>query len=123
MELFNELCEFEKARLLALVNGDTDAALEFHHQDFQLITPRGHALTRTQYLGEIAIGGIRYLSWVPQTMSVRGDAMRAVVRYRASIEMESDGNFMPKFECWHTDYYERQNDRWMVVWSQATQIG
>jgi hypothetical protein len=23
---------------------------------------------------------------------------------------------------WHTDYYEREDGRWRVIWSQATEI-
>ena len=23
---------------------------------------------------------------------------------------------------WHTDYYERRDDRWQVIWSHATEI-
>jgi hypothetical protein len=27
-----------------------------------------------------------------------------------------------EFRAWHTDHYERHDDRWQVIWSQATAI-
>jgi hypothetical protein len=46
----------------------------------------------------------------------------AVVRYRATLELDlGDGRGTP-FECWHTDSYELTGDAWQVVWSQATAI-
>jgi hypothetical protein len=28
----------------------------------------------------------------------------------------------PGFTCWHTDCYRFRDERWQVVWSQATEI-
>ena len=117
-----EILATERARLVALASGDADAAKAFHHPDFQLITPRGIPLSREQYLDEIATGRLRYVSWEPEDIAIRQIGDVAVIRYRARIEMDSDGARMPGFTCWHTDSYERIDGRWLVVWSQATTI-
>jgi hypothetical protein len=51
----------ERARLAALVRGDLDEAMRYHAPHFQLITPRGIALTRDEYFTEIASGSLRYI--------------------------------------------------------------
>ncbi|KJC64345.1 nuclear transport factor 2 family protein [Agreia bicolorata] len=112
----------ERARLLALVEGNTDEAIIHHGTDFELITPIGAVLTREQYLGAIAAKQINYLSWEPGHIAVRlrGDA--AIIRYRAALEVEFGGHPIPLTDYWHTDSYELLDGRWQAVWSQATEI-
>ena len=118
----SEIAEVERSRLRALVDGDIDLARTFHHPEFQLVTPRGVTLSLDEYLGEIASGTIRYLRWEPGAMVVRQAQDTAVIRYRAEIEMMSDGKALPLFRTWHTDTYERHQRRWAAVWSHATMI-
>ena len=113
--------ETERARLRALVEADMAAAKPLHAEDFQLITPIGLALSRDEYLGAIASGRIKYLSWEPGDIAVRLDGRTAVIRYRARLEVVFNGHHVPSAEYWHTDTYEHR-DRWLVVWSQATAI-
>ena len=113
--------ETERARLRALVEADMATAKPLHAEDFQLITPIGLALSRDEYLGAIASGSIKYLSWEPGDIAVRLDGRTAVIRYRARLEVIFNGHHVPSAEYWHTDTYEHR-DRWCVVWSQATAI-
>ena len=55
-------------------------------------------------------------------MVVRQAQDTAVIRYRAEIEMMSDGKALPLVRTWHTDTYERHQRRWAAVWSHATMI-
>lgn len=116
------LRETEQARLRALVSADVALARQFHADDFQLITPIGLSLSRDAYLGAIAAGRIKYLSWQPAEMAVRLYEQSAVIRYRAQLEVVFDGHTVPRSDYWHTDAYEYRDGRWMVVWSQATAI-
>lgn len=118
----SQLVEIERARLAALIVGDVARIRQFHHPDFQLITPRGVALSLDQYLDEIASGGLRYLRWEPDVIVVRENGDIATLRYSAEIEIVSDGHVLPVFRTWHTDTYERHAGVWQVVWSQATLI-
>ena len=118
----SEIAEVERSRLRALVDGDIDLARTFHHPEFQLVTPRGVALSLDEYLAEIAFGSIRYLRWDPEAIIVRRSRDTAVIRYRAEIEMMSDGLVLPLFRTWHTDTYERHMAHWKAVWSHATMI-
>jgi hypothetical protein len=116
------LRETERARLRALVAGHPGDAKEFHAPDFQLITPIGAALSRDEYIGAIASGQLKYLTWQPADIAVRLYEGAAVLRYQAQLEVVFGGHRIPRGEYWHTDLYEIREERWMVVWSQATAI-
>ena len=113
----------ERERLRALVDADIPRADELHAEDFQLITPAGDPLSKDEYLGAIASGQMDYLRWEPGSIAVRVHGDAAVIRYRSELEIAVDGRRMPPRRYWHIDAYEKQEGRWRVVWSQATQIG
>jgi hypothetical protein len=113
------LPEIERQRLQALERADTVTAAPLHAEDYWLITPNGSELTKSDYLGAIASGRLRYQAFVPVSeMAVLGGAEVVVLRYRARISFD-DG---PGVICWHTDCYRLQDETWQVVWSQATAI-
>ncbi len=112
----------ERERVGALVDRNIDRARELHADDFQLITPEGQSLSKEQYLEAIASGALRYVSWEPGRIEVRLDGDVAVIRYRSEIEVVVDGDRFPRHPLWHTDFYERAEERWRIVWSQATEI-
>ncbi len=116
------LRETERARLRALVSADIDQAQHFHAPDFQLITPIGVALSKQDYIGAIASGQLKYLTWQPGDIAVRLYDGVAVLRYRAQLEVVFGGHTIPLSDYWHTDTYEDRDGHWMVVWSQATAI-
>jgi hypothetical protein len=116
------LRETERARLRALVSADVDQARKFHAPDFQLITPIGAALSNEDYMGAIASGQLKYLTWQPAEIAVRLYGEGAILRYRAQLELVFGGHKIPLSDYWHTDTYEKHEGRWMVVWSQATAI-
>jgi hypothetical protein len=116
------LRETERARLRALVGADVDRARTFHAPDFQLITPIGAALSNEDYMGAIASGQLKYLTWQPADIAVRLYGGGAVIRYRAQLELVFGGHKIPLSDYWHTDTYEKHEERWMVVWSQATAV-
>ena len=121
--LANEIRQLEHERLRALVDCDMETADRLHAADFQLITPRGHALTKKQYLQSVVERAIHYLSWEPGDIEVRvHHPGLALIRYQASLQLAVDGQPRPAFRCWHTDSYEMRDGAWQVVWSQATKI-
>jgi len=115
------LKDLERRRLRALTERDIATAAPLHADDYQLITPNGSALTKDDYLSAVETGRIPYRVFEPVSdiavLSAR-DAPLAILRYQARISFD-DG---PGFTCWHTDCYRLDNQRWQVVWSQATQI-
>jgi hypothetical protein len=119
----DQLRAIERERLRSLVEADMEAARRLHAEDFQLINPLGGALSKEQYLGQIASEDIDYLEWEPEEVEVKvyGDA--AVIRYQARLRIVVKGlPNAPSGRFWHTDLYERRNGQWQAVWSQATQI-
>ena len=112
----------ERSRLRALVERDMQLAWQLHAPDFQLVTPGGSLFTREQYLGKIETGTLRYLRWEPGPMDVRMFEETAVIRYQATLELDSGNGHGTPFQCWHIDSYELNGTLWQVVWSQATAI-
>jgi hypothetical protein len=116
------LVAVERRRLRALVDADLVVAAALHADEFQLITPRGFAYAKRDYLEAVRSGQIDYLVWDPDDIDarVRGDS--GCVRYTATLNMRFDGHETGTRRYWHTDYYEREDGRWQVVWSQATEV-
>jgi Domain of unknown function (DUF4440) len=113
------LPDIERQRLSALASADTTTAGPLHAEDYRLITPNGSEMTKDDYLGALAPGELRYQVFEPiSEMAVLGDVSVVVLRYQARISFD-DG---PGFTCWHTDCYRLRDERWQVVWSQATAI-
>jgi hypothetical protein len=116
------LRDTERQRLRSLVEADMDAAAALHSDDYQLITPRGSALTKQEYLGSVAAGRLRYRVFEPVSeIAVWGSGRIALLRYTARISVEEGGQ-VASLTCWHTDCYDLRDGRWQAVWSQATAI-
>ena len=117
-----ELENIERRRLKALVDADVAAAEELHADDFQLVTPSGAAYTKDEYLGDVASGAVDYRVWEPHEIDVRvcGDA--GCLRYHSELEIVVAGRKIDLSRYWHTDYYERRDGRWQVIFSHATEI-
>jgi hypothetical protein len=122
MDANAELAHIEERRLQSLVRGDTAAAAPLHADDFQLVTPGGAVYTKRVYLDAIDSGEVDYVLWEPIEIDVRvcGDA--ACLRYRADLDIVYAGEPVGLRRYWHTDYYERRDGTWQVVFSHATQI-
>jgi hypothetical protein len=116
------LVEVERRRLQVLVAADLVEAEELHADEFQLITPRGFPYSKREYLDAVGSGLIDYLVWDPDDMAARVHGDVGCVRYAATLNMRFDGVETGARRYWHTDYYERLDARWRVVWSQATEI-
>jgi hypothetical protein len=115
-----QLRSIERSRLRALSGPDLALADQLHAAQYQLITPTGTALSKEQYLGSIATGGLVYREFEPVSdIAVRGGAGWALLRYQARIAIE-EGEHLADFTCWHLDSYELIDGRWQAVWSQAT---
>jgi len=112
----------ERARLSALVERNIELAGPLHAADFQLITPIGMSLSKDQYLGAIAAGGLIYNAWDPDQIEVRLYEQVAAIRYQSSMEVTFGSHHVPRAKYWHTDLYEMRDGVWQVVWSQATEI-
>ncbi|HEY5018901.1 MAG TPA: nuclear transport factor 2 family protein [Streptosporangiaceae bacterium] len=116
------MCDTERRRLRSLVEPDLVTADALHAADYQLITPNGHALTKRDYLGDIAAGRLRYQVFEPASeILARCSSQLAILRYRARIIVATRGPAVA-ITCWHTDYYELREGSWQAVWSQATAI-
>jgi hypothetical protein len=112
----------ERERLRALAAADIAAAGPLHAEDYQLVTPGGSALTKSDYLGALQEGELRYLQFEPVSqIEVRGGPDVAILRYQVHIVIQ-EGAETADLLAWHTDYYELRYGRWQAVWSQATRI-
>ena len=111
----------EHERSQALVKADVPAASRLIADDFQLINPAGGALSKKEYLGQIATGEIHYLQWEPDHIEVKLYGKVAVIRYQALVNVKVKAiPDAPTGRIWFTDLYEFRNGRWQIVWSQGT---
>jgi ketosteroid isomerase-like protein len=118
----DQLRATERQRLRALVDADMTTASRLHADDFQLINPRGGALSKEQYLRDVASGDLNYLEWEPGEMRVRLYGNAAVIRYQARLIVSVKGSPGRPVTFWHTDLYEKRNGQWQIVWAHATQL-
>lgn len=112
----------EQLRVSLLVAGHVDRARAIHAENFQLINPAGRAFSRDQYLGSLSSGYLDYLYWQPGPIDVRLSGNAATLRYRSELQVSLGGVPQTRRGHWHTDYYEKREGRWQVVWSQATEV-
>lgn len=112
----------ERARVKALLAPDLPLLRRLHAPDYQLVTPSGRPFDRERYLQDLETRTLRYLRWDIAELRVRATPAMALVRYRATLELDGGGGSGTPFACWHTDSYELRGDRWQAVWSQATAI-
>jgi len=104
----------ERQRIRALLRHDLDVTEKLHAADFELINPLGEVVSREDYIDSGA--AFAYTVWKiisPIRVRVHGDS--AVIRYESEIEIHG-----MRGHDWHTDFYEKRDGRWQIVWSQAT---
>jgi hypothetical protein len=116
------LREVEEERLRAIVNADAAVLEQLHAPGFRLCTPSGMIWDRTQYLGGLVDGSIRYLRFEPQSeIECVESGSLGVVRYLSNIDVLVKGRPQGHLECRHLDVYVRGDNRmWRCLWSQAT---
>ncbi len=120
----DDLRSLEAERINSLVAPDMGIADRLHAQGYELITPRGVALSRADYLGSIASGTLNYKRFevLSEIQVLGGDGGIAVLRYKSAIDVDSGSGSWSAI-CWHTDCYRREPEKgWQAVWSQATRI-
>jgi len=104
------------------VDADIATATRLHADDFELINPRGGTLNKQQYLQDVASGDLDYLEWEPGEIRVRLYGNSAVLRYQARLIVSVKGSPGRAVRFWHTDFYEKRNGRWQIVWAHATEL-
>ena len=112
-----------RKRVSALIAADMEVLRAIHADDFQLVTPLGVVLSKEQYLGAVAAGHIDYLAMeLDSAIDVRIYEDVSLIRYRAQIEIEVQGQKYPRASYWFSDAYEKREGQWQIVWSQGTGI-
>ena len=118
-----QIRQIERDRLRSLVEKEMALADRLHADDFQLITPSGRSLTKSQYLGGIASGALNYRLWeIDSEIDIQVSGDLAVIRYRSRLHMARPGIEGEALPHWHMDVYARRDGSWQIVWSQATEI-
>jgi hypothetical protein len=118
----DQLEAIERERIRSLVDADMPAARLYHADDFELITPNGRALSKEQYLGQVADGSLDYLVWEPEEIRVRLFRNSAVLRYRAHVRISDKVSQRRDLHFWYTGLYEKRLGQWQVVWAHATVV-
>ncbi len=118
----DQLRTLERARLHALVAGDTATAGRFIAHDFQLINPAGATSSRDDYLAGVQAGFPDYLVFQPSgPIAVRLSGNSASLRFPVSFDLLL-GDLRLTHQAWVTELWERRAGQWKIVWEQATAI-
>lgn len=118
-----QLEALERSRLQALVDRDLATAERLHADDYQLITPGGGAIGKRDYLELVTSDDFRYATFEPAgDVAVRVHADVAIARYQARIVVTGREGEIDAGTFWHTDIWERRENRWQAVWSHATRM-
>ena len=119
----DHLRTLERARLHALVVGDTATAGRFIARDFQLINPGGATSSRGDYLDGVQAGFPDYLVFQPSgPIAVRLSGDSASLRFPVNFDLLLGGGPRLTHQAWVTELWERRGGRWQIVWEQATAI-
>jgi uncharacterized protein DUF4440 len=119
----DQLRSLERARLHALVAGDTATAGRFIAPDFQLINPAGATSAKADYLDGVAAGFPDYLVFEPSgPIAVRLAGNSASLRFPVNFDLLLGGALRLTHQAWVTELWERRWGRWQIVWEQATAI-
>jgi hypothetical protein len=119
----DQLRLLERARLQALVAGDTATAGRFIAPDFQLINPAGATSGRDDYLAGVQAGFPDYLVFEPSgpiVVRLAGDS--ASLRFPVNFDLLLGGDLRLTHQAWVSELWERRWGRWQIVWEQATAI-
>ena len=93
-----------RKRVSALIAADMEVLRAIHADDFQLVTPLGVVLSKEQYLGAVGAGHIHYLAMeLDSAIDVRTYEDVSLIRYRAQIEIEVQGQKHPRASYWFSD--------------------
>jgi hypothetical protein len=118
----DQLRALERARLQALVAGDTATARRYIARDFQLINPGGATSTKDDYLDGVQAGFPDYLVFQPSgPIVVRLSGNSASLRFPVSFDLLL-GDLRLTHQAWVSELWERRGGRWQIVWEQATAI-
>ena len=112
-----------RKRVSVLIAAHMEVLHAIHSDDFQLVTPLGVLLSKEQYLGAVAAGHIHYIAMeLDSAIDVRMYEDVSLIRYRAQIEIEVQGQKYPRASYWFSDAYEKRDGHWRISWSQGTAI-
>lgn len=115
--------ELDRALRHALVAGDAEAVEQALAPDFTIVPPPGVEESRAEYVDSVASGNLDYQEFrAISPVRVRVSGRLAVATYMSHLSVSS-GDFRTEHDAWHTHAYERQGDRWRLVWAQATAVG
>ena len=117
------IVEIEISRIQAILKQDMEVLWRIHSEDYQLISPFGRIYNRDSYLAAIDSGSLKYRKWVPKDFHIRSSKNMSILRYQVTLQVEFAKAPEKPLDCWHTDSYEKTDDSWKIVWSQATLIG
>jgi Domain of unknown function (DUF4440) len=73
--------------------------------------------SKEAHLGAVAGGILHYLAMeLDSPIDVRMYHDVALIRYRAQIEIEEQGQGYPRAPYWFTDAYEKRDGQWQIMW-------
>lgn len=105
----------------ALAANDVDKLERLYADDFTFISPKGLLLERSESLGSLRNGSVRFDSFTLQDLRVRVYGNSAVVTAKATVKMKNDGVEI-SITSRNTMILVKSNGSWKLAATQATPI-
>ncbi len=117
----HEIRQRETHRFEAIVRGDVAALEDILSDDLSYTHTSGVFETKTDFIGKLKSGELRYESFTPEDMRVRVYGTTAVVTGVAGAKVQVKGEHL-SFRLRFTDVYVKQGVHWRMVAWQATRL-
>ena len=117
----DEIIELENQRIAAMISGD-EATLDAVLADDLIYThSTARVETKAEFIGNVASGRTRYVSFERDDVNIRDYGDTAVVTGHAKLHV-STGDRDHEFQVRFLDIYCRLNGNWQMVAWQSTKI-
>ena len=116
-----EIRQRETRRFEAIVQKDLAALDDILSDDLSYTHTTGAHETKTEFIGKLKSGQLKYESLTPEDIRVRVYGTTGVVTGVARVKVQVKGEAL-SFRLRFTDVYVKKENRWQMVAWQATRL-
>jgi ketosteroid isomerase-like protein len=117
----HEIRQRETRRFEAIVQKDLAALDDILSDDLSYTHTTGTHETKTEFIGKLKSGQLKYESLTPEDIRVRVYGTTGVVTGVARVKVQVKGEAL-RFRLRFTDVYVKKENRWQMVAWQATRL-
>lgn len=117
----DEIIALENRRIEAMTKEDETTLNEILADDLIYTHSSGRVETKAEFIGNLASGRTKYVSFERDDVKIRQYGDTAVVTGFAKVHVTSNGRDL-RFQVRFLDVYAKRNDTWQMVAWQSTKL-